>query len=184
MTLVQVKTLGFGRDRILGTGGTLDTLRFSYFISKELGISPRKVDSIVIGEHGDSMIPVASRVMVDGKPLGGMIDSVKMDGIKEKTRNGGAEVISLKGSTFYAPSVAIMLVADSIVNDRKKVLPASAYLDGEYGVSGICMGVPVRLGSSGIDEIVELDLSGDEKDSFMKSGEVIRSNAKDLGLLD
>ena len=165
-------------------GGMLDTLRFSYFVSSHMNVSPRKVESIVIGEHGESMVPLASQVRVDGRPLSEIAKPEEIREIIERTRKAGAEVIALKGSTFYAPSQAIALMAESIVKDLGKVLPASVFLQGEYGVSGVYAGVPAKLGKNGLDHVVELDLDDEERKAFTDSCEVLRGKAKELGLVE
>jgi malate dehydrogenase len=183
MALVMLKATGFPRERVFAMGGMLDTLRFRYFIAKELGVSPRKVESLVIGEHGDSMVPLVSQVRVGGKPLKELADAGRMKKILERTGQAGAEVIGLKGSTFYAPSQAVAIMAEAIVKDRKSVLPISAYLQGEYGVSGIFNGVPARLGKGGLEEIIELQLDNHELKAFKESCNVLTGKAKELSLL-
>lgn len=182
MSLTQMKVTGFPRERVLGMGGMLDTLRFSYFISKEAGVAPGKVESLVMGEHGDSMVPVASQAKIEGRPASEVLDSERMKSVIERTSQAGAEVIGLKGSTFYAPSHAVAMMAEAIMKDTKAVLPTSAYLSGEYGINGIFSGVPAKLGKNGLEEVVELDLEEHELSAFKKSCEILREKAKDFGL--
>ena len=183
MAFVQREGTGFPRERVIGMGGMLDTQRFSYFVSDHFNVSPRHVESLVMGEHGDSMVPVASQVRVDGRPLSEMAGPDEINSIIERTRKAGAEVIALKGSTFYAPSRAIAVMAEAIVKDTGKVFPTSVYLQGEYGVSGIYAGVPARLGKGGVQEVVELDLDDGERKAFIDSCGILRGKAKELGLL-
>lgn len=183
MALVQLKTTGFPRERVIGMGGMLDTLRFSYFVSNHMKVSPRKVESLVIGEHGESMVPVPSQVKVDGRPLSEVASLDEIKGIVERTRKAGAEVIALKGSTFYAPSRAIALMAESIMKDLGKVLPTSVYLQGDYGVTGIYAGVPAKLGRDGLMEVVKLDIEEDERKAFSDSCDILRGKARELGLV-
>lgn len=183
MALTQLKVTGFPKERVIGMGNMLDTLRFSYFISKEAGVSPRNVDSLVMGEHGESMVPMPSQARIDGESMKDVLDKERIDNVIERTGQAGAEVIGLKGSTFYAPSHAITMLAEAIVKNTKKVIPTSAYLQGEYGVSGIYSGVPAKLGKDGLEEIVELDLDEHELSAFKKSCDILIGKAKELGLL-
>ena len=183
MSLVHLKGTGFKRDNVIGMGGLLDTQRFCYFISQHFAVSPRKVESMVIGEHGDSMVPLVSQVKVDGKPLAEIADEEAIRNLVQRTREGGAEVIGLKGSTFYAPSRAIAVMAEAILQDKKEMLPASVFLQGEYGVSGIFAGVPARIGRDGMEGVVELDISEEERKAFNASCDVLRRKAEELGLI-
>ncbi|UCD03333.1 MAG: malate dehydrogenase [Candidatus Aenigmatarchaeota archaeon] len=183
MALAQLKVTGFPSERVIAMGNMLDTLRFSYFIAKEAGVSPAKVESLVLGEHGDSMAPAASQAKIEGKPIKEVLDQKRIDSIIERTGQAGGEVIKLKGSTFYAPSQAIAILTEAIIKDKKTVHPTSAYLQGEYGVSGVYAGVPARLGKGGLEEIVELDLDDNELSKFRESCSVLKGKAKELGLL-
>ncbi len=136
-----------------------------------------------MGAHGESMVPVASHAKIDGRPMSDVLGKEKIDSIIARTNQAGAEVIGFKGSTFYAPSHAIALMTEAIVKDTKTVLPVSAYLQGEYGVSGIFSGVPVKLGKDGLEEIVELPLDEEELSAFKKSCSILTGSAKELGLV-
>jgi malate dehydrogenase len=183
MALVQLKTTGFPRERVIGMGGMLDSLRFSYFISQHFGISPKKVESLVMGEHGDSMVPLASQARVDGKPLQEAAKKEDIEKILDLTRKAGAEVIGLKGATVFAPARAIAIMAEAVIKDKKKVIPTAVYLQGEYGVSGIYTGVPARIGKAGLLEVLELDIDEGERKAFLDSCNVLRGKVKELGLL-
>ncbi|MBN2330283.1 MAG: malate dehydrogenase [Candidatus Aenigmarchaeota archaeon] len=183
MSLVQLRETGFEREKVIGMGGVLDSQRFSYFISRRFSVPPSKVEALVIGEHGDSMVPLVSHAKVDGRPLSEIADQGDIGRLIDMTRKAGAEVIELKGSTFYAPARAIALMAEAVARDKKAVLPASVYLQGEYGVSGICAGVPARIGRDGLEGIVEIDITDEEKRAFSSSCDLLRRKAGELGLL-
>ncbi len=182
MALVMLRGTGFGRERVIGMGGVLDTMRFSYYISRQCSVPPRKVESMVLGEHGCTMVPLVSQARIGGLPLSDKAGPDEIRRIVELTRNAGAQVIGLKGSTFYAPSLAIANMAEAIIEDTRKVFPASVFLRGEYGVSGICAGVPARIGSEGLVEIVELEITDDERAAFSASCDSLRQIAHGLGL--
>ena len=155
-------------NKVVGMAGVLDSSRFKYFLSQELNISIEKIESMVLGGHGDSMVPILNLTKVDGKSLDQTIDKKKLDLIIEKTRKGGAEIIKFleKGSAFYAPAASGIEMAESYIKDQKKLLPCAAYLDGQYGVSNLYAGVPVIIGKNGVEEVVEIKLSDDEKRQF------------------
>ncbi len=180
MTLAMLRRTSFERSRVVGMGSLLDSMRFSYLISRELNVFSRHVHCMVIGEHGDSMVPLPSQATVSGTPLGQLMDAKRVEALSEKTRTAGADVIALKGSTYFAPSAAIAAMAEAIVKDSKKTFPVSAYLEGEYGVSGVCIGAPAVLGKQGIESIVELNI--EEKALFVKSASVLKSMAAELGI--
>ncbi len=161
----------YNPNRILGMSGVLDSARYKYFISQELGVPVASVDGMVIGAHGDSMLPVVSQTKVDGKPLAGLLNRDKIGEIINKTKFGGAEIVSyLKtGSAFYAPGAAAASMAGAILNDKKEILPCSVYAQGQYGVTGIYIGLPARLGKDGVEEILEVPLSTDETKAFEQS---------------
>jgi len=181
MAFVMMKTTGFPPQRVIGMGGMLDTLRFSYYISQKLDVSPRKVSSMVIGEHSNRMVPLASQATVDGKPLRDLLDPDRIAELIENTRQAGAEVVRLRGSAFYAPARAIAIMTETLVKDLGCILPASVYMQGEYGVSDIFVGVPVRLGRAGLAEIVELDLDDHELDAFRDCCEILKSKVEEMG---
>ena len=170
------KYSGLPKNKIIGMAGILDTSRFKYFISQELNVPIKDVDSFVLGGHGDTMVPVPNRTTIAGKPLldfinEGIITQSRLDEIIDRTRNGGAEIVKLleKGSAFYGPAASGIEMAQSYLKDEKKTLPCAAYLNGEYGFKDIYAGVPVVIGSNGIEKVVELDLDDEEKKSFETS---------------
>jgi malate dehydrogenase len=162
------KYSGLPTNKVVGMAGVLDSSRFKYFLSQELNISIEKIESMVLGGHGDSMVPMLNFTKVNGKPLAQTIDKKKLDLIIEKTRKGGAEIVKFleKGSAFYAPAASGIEMAESYIKDQKKLLPCAAFLDGQYGVSNLYAGVPVIIGKNGVEEVVEIKLSDDEKKQF------------------
>jgi malate dehydrogenase len=156
--------------------GILDSARFRTFLAWELGVSVRDVTGFVLGGHGDTMVPVTSYTNVAGVPVSQKIDRMRLDEIVQRTRDGGAEVVKLlkAGSAYYAPAAAVAEMVDSIIFDQKRVLPCAAYCDGEYGIDGLFVGVPIKLGREGVEEIIEIDLSDDEKADLQKSAGAVR----------
>ncbi len=171
MAQLAYMVTGYSPNRVLGMSGVLDSARYKYFIAQELGVPMASVDGMVIGAHGDSMLPVVSQTRVDGKPLAELLNRDKIDGIINKTKFGGAEIVSyLKtGSAFYAPGAASARMANAILNDKKEILPCSVYAQGQYGLKGIYIGLPARLGRGGAEEIVEVPLSPDETEALGRS---------------
>ena len=165
----------FPRERVIGMAGILDSARFRTFLAWELGVSVRDVTGFVLGGHGDTMVPVVSYTNVAGVPVRQKIADDRLEEIVQRTRDGGAEVVKLlqKGSAFYAPSAAVVEMVDSIVFDQKRVLPCAARCQGEFGIDGLFVGVPVRLGASGIEEIVEIELEDDERAELAKSAAAV-----------
>ena len=163
-------------NKVVGMAGILDTSRFKYFLSQELKVPVKNIDSLVLGGHGDTMVPMPNHTKVDGKPLDELIKKEKLNLIIERTRKGGAEIIKFleKGSAFYAPAASGVEMAESYIKDLKKTLPCAAYLNGEYGVNNIYAGVPVVIGNNGIEKIVELSLSKEEKVNFNLSIKAVR----------
>jgi malate dehydrogenase len=155
-------------NKVVGMAGILDTSRFKYFLSQELKVPVKNIDSLVLGGHGDTMVPMPNHTKVDGKPLDQLIKKEKLNSIIERTRKGGAEIVKFleKGSAFYAPAASGVEMAESYLKNLKKTLPCAAYLNGEYGVKNIYAGVPVIIGSNGIEKVVELPLTQDEKANF------------------
>lgn len=155
-------------NMVIGMAGILDSSRFKYFLSQELKIPVKNINSLVLGGHGDTMVPMPNQTKVNGKPLNQMIKKEKLDPIIERTRNGGAEIGKLlqKGSAFYTPAASGIEMAESYIKDLKKTLPCAAYLNGEYGVNNLYAGVPVVIGKSGVEKIVEIELSSEEKEQF------------------
>ena len=175
------KYSGFPKNKVVGMAGILDTSRFVYFLSQELNISPKKIKSLVLGGHGDSMVAMIDHTKVDGKPLNefiksGKIKSEKMKSIIERTKKGGAEIIKYleKGSAFYAPASSGIEMAESYLKDLKKELPCAAYLNGEYGIKDLYAGVPVILGKNGVEKVIELPLNSEEKKNFNNSIEAVK----------
>jgi len=166
---------GWPKQRVFGMAGILDTARFSTFIAWETGSSVKDVQAMVLGGHGDQMVPVVSATTVGGIPLRKLVAAEKIQQMVERTAKGGGEIVNLLGtSAWYAPGAAAAQMVDSIMLDEKRVLPCTAYLEGEYGIDGLYMGVPVKLGASGIEQIVELDLSDDEQAALEKSAAAVR----------
>jgi malate dehydrogenase len=182
MTYVALKTSGFPKKRVLGQGGVLDNSRFKYVLAKKLGVSRGSITSMVMGEHGENMIPVASHTYVGGVPLSGLLSDDEIQQAIEDTRKVAAEVITKKGATIFAPGRSVARMAKAIVDDRKEVIAASAYLEGEYGISGICIGVPIELGAGGVEKVYELKLSDRERDWFNKGADALREATSTLGL--
>jgi len=166
------ETSGFPTQRVMGMAGVLDTARFRAFIAMEAECSPEDVSAMVLGGHGDSMVPLASQASVSGVPLTQFLDGDTLARLVQRTRDGGAEIVGLlkTGSAFYAPAAAVTQMASSIIRDEKRILPVCAHLNGQYGMRGIFLGVPVRLGSRGVEEIIEVDLTADELTALQESG--------------
>ena len=174
LTYVALKRSGFPKARVVGQGGLLDNSRFKYVLAKKLGVSRSSIDSLVIGEHGENMVPLASHTFVSGVPLTDLLNESEIQQAIDDTRRVAAEVISKKGATVFAPGRVVARMAKAIVGDTKEVVPASAFLEGEYGVSGICIGVPLRLGEGGVEKIYELRLSDRERDWFNRGADTLR----------
>ncbi|MBA2537785.1 MAG: malate dehydrogenase [Actinobacteria bacterium] len=166
---------GWPRERVFGMAGILDTARFRAFIAWETGASAKDVSAMVLGGHGDQMVPVVSATTVGGVPVRELVSDDRIEAMVERTRKGGGEIVKLLGtSAWYAPGAAAAQMVDAIMLDQKRVLPCTAYLDGEYGIDGLYMGVPVKLGAAGIEEIVELELSEAEQEAMRASAEAVR----------
>jgi malate dehydrogenase len=176
MCHVAYKTSGFSKNRVIGMAGVLDTARFRCFLAEAADVSVEQVSAFVLGGHGDTMVPLARFTNVAGIPISELIDSETLDKIVDRTRNGGAEIVKhLKtGSAYYAPSSAAVEMVESILKDKKKILPCSAYLEGEYGVKGQFLGVPVKLGAKGIEQIIEVQLEPDEQAALNKSAAAVK----------
>ena len=170
------KYSGFPTNKVVGMAGILDSSRFKYFLSQELNVPVKNISTLVLGGHGDTMVPLVHHTKVDGKPLTKLIEKKKLDLIINRTRKGGAEIIKFlqKGSAFYAPAASGVEMAESYVKDLKKTLPCAAYLNGEYGVKNLYAGVPAIIGKSGIEKVVELTLDKDEKANFDLSIKAVR----------
>ena len=166
---------GWPRERVFGMAGILDSARFSTFIAWETGASAKDVTAMVLGGHGDQMVPVVSATTVGGVPLRSLVSDGRIEAMVERTRKGGGEIVKHLGtSAWYAPGAAVAQMVDAVMLDEKRVLPCTAYLRGEYGIDDLYMGVPVKLGASGIEEIVELDLSPDERAALEESADAVR----------
>jgi malate dehydrogenase len=176
MCHVALEVSGFPRERVVGMAGVLDTARYRTFIAKELGVSVRDVFALVLGGHGDTMVPLPSMATVGGVAITELLPRDRVEAIVDRTRNGGAEIVGLlqSGSAFYAPSAAVVEMVDSILLDQKRTLPCAAYLQGEYGIDDLFVGVPVKLGASGIEEIVELELEEAELGDLKNSAATVR----------
>jgi malate dehydrogenase len=176
MCHVAFEVSGFPRERVVGMAGVLDTARYRTFIAQELEVSVRDVFALVLGGHGDTMVPLPSMATVGGVAITELLPEDRVEDIVERTRNGGAEIVQLlqSGSAFYAPSAAVIEMIDSILLDQKRILPCAAYLQGEYGIDDLFVGVPVKLGTSGVEEIVELDLRENELQDLRSSAGAVR----------
>jgi len=183
MAYVAYKFGKLKREKVAGMAGTLDTSRFNYFISNELKVPVSQVKSLVLGTHGDTMVPIISQTTVGGKPLEKLLSSDKIDEIVERTRNAGAEIIKyLKDSAFYAPASAVVQLVESLLQDKHEMLPCSVYLKGEYGIKDVFLGVPAILGKKGIEKIVELKLDKNEKYELDKSADTVKAALMQLEL--
>jgi malate dehydrogenase len=171
MCHVAYDVTGFPRQRVIGMAGVLDSARFRTFLAWELGVSAQDVTGFVLGGHGDTMVPVVSYTNVAGIPVSQKIDPARLEEIVQRTRDGGAEIVKYlqKGSAYYAPSAAAVEMCDAIVFDQKRVLPCAALCDGEYGLKDLFVGVPVKLGAAGVEEIIEIELTDDETAQLQKS---------------
>ena len=177
MCYVAFRTTGFPRERVIGMAGVLDTARYRMFLAEALDISVEDIQAMVLGGHGDTMVPLVSYTTVSGIPVTQLMDRDKLNAIVDRTRNGGAEIVKhLKtGSAYYAPSAAAVQMVEAIVRDKKRVVPASAWLQGEYGLKDVFCGVPVKLGRGGLEQIIEVDLTDAERSELHTSAEAVRS---------
>jgi malate dehydrogenase len=176
MCYVAKRVTGFPRERILGMAGVLDTARYRAFLAEALDVSVRDIQAMVLGGHGDTMVPLVSYTTVSGIPVSQLLDRERLDAIIARTRNGGAEIVKhLKtGSAYYAPSAAAVEMAEAIVLDQKRVLPCAAWLEGEYGQTGLFLGVPCKLGRRGLERIIEVELTAAERAELGKSADAVR----------
>ena len=173
MTYVALKESGFSRNRVFGMGNILDTLRFRSYIALELGVSREDIRALVIGEHGDSMVPLVNFASVSGIPIIDLLDVERVEKIVSLTRSSGSDVIKLKGSTVYAPAAVIAIMADAVLRGRNRVMSVSTYLQGEYGFSNLSIGVPCILGKNGVEKILELRLDTEAKEALQKSASTL-----------
>jgi len=184
MTYLAIQISKLPRNRVVGLSGVLDSARFSSFIAAELKVSPSDVSACILGEHGRNMVVIPRLTTVKGKPVTELLHKETIDKLVERTIEGGAEIVDLlkTGSAFYAPSAAVARMAEAIVRDKKEVLPCAACLEGEYDIGDTVVGVPVRLGKNGIEQIIELELTQEEKQALSKSAESVRELIKTMGL--
>lgn len=184
MSYVALKTTGFDRKRVIGMAGVLDTARFRSFIALELDVSVRDVSAFVLGGHGDSMVPLPRYSTVAGIPLPHLLSEERIEALVDRTRKGGGEIVELlgDGSAYYAPSAAVVEMAESMLRDRNRILPCAAWLQGEYGLNDVYVGVPVKLGMGGLKEIVEIELTGEEKKALHASAAHVKETMSKLNL--
>jgi malate dehydrogenase len=183
MSYVALRATGFPRERVIGMAGVLDTARYRTFLAMELDVSVEDIQAMVLGGHGDTMVPLISYTSVSGIPVTQLIDRGRLEAIVERTRAGGAEIVGyLKtGSAYYAPSAAAVQMAEAIVKDKKRILPCSAWLQGEYGMDGLFLGVPCKLGRNGLERIIEVELTEEERAALERSAEAVREPMRVLG---
>jgi malate dehydrogenase len=176
MVMLAHQVSGFPKERVVGMAGVLDSARYRSFVAMELGVSVKDVHGFVLGGHGDTMVPLPRYTTVAGIPLPALLPEGRIEAIADRARNGGAEIVSLlkSGSAYYAPSAAVVDMVDSLLLDKKRVLPSAAYLEGEYGIEGIFLGVPCILGAGGVEKVVEIDLNPQERAALMKSADAVR----------
>jgi len=184
MAQAAYKVSGFSRNRVIGMAGVLDTARYRTFIAEALEVSVQNVHGFVLGGHGDTMVPVPRYTTVAGIPVTELLPKEKLDTIIKRTAGGGAEIVSLlkTGSAYYAPSAAAVEMVEAIFNDRKKILPCAAYLEGEYGIHGLFVGVPVKLGARGIEQIIEIKLTAEEQAALQKSADSVKELVGVIGV--
>jgi malate dehydrogenase len=185
MTALAAEVSGFPRERVMGQAGMLDTARFKHFLAEELDTSPSRVEAMTLGSHGDTMVPVPSMVKVDGKPLTEVADAETIERLVQRTRDGGAEVVALlkSGSAYYAPSSAAAAMVEAVLGDTGEVMPVCAWVTGQYGIDGVYLGVPARLGRGGVAEVVELPLTDGELADLREAAEAVRSKQADVAKL-
>ena len=176
MCYVAKTVTGFPRERVIGMAGVLDTARYCAFLAMAMDVSVKDIRAMVLGGHGDTMVPLVSYTSVSGIPVTQLLDKPTLDAIVQRTRDGGAEIVKyLKtGSAYYAPSAGAVQMVEAIVNDQKRILPCAAWLEGEYGMSGLYLGVPCKLGRNGLEKIIEVELSADERTALEKSAQAVR----------
>ncbi|HVP79066.1 MAG TPA: malate dehydrogenase [Thermodesulfobacteriota bacterium] len=184
MTYLAFKKSGFPKQRVIGMAGILDTARFKAFIAMELGVSVEDIQALLLGGHGDEMVPLPRYTTISGIPLSQFLPKETIDRLVDRTRKGGGEIVNLlkTGSAFYAPSAAAIQMTEAILKDKKRILPCCVYLDGEYGLKDICFGVPVKLGAGGAEAIIELQLMEEEKKLVAKSAESVKKSISELKL--
>jgi malate dehydrogenase len=176
MCHVALEASGFSPERVIGMAGVLDSARFRTFIAQELGVSVSSTHAFVLGGHGDTMVPLPRYSTAGGVPITELLESERIEALVQRTRDGGAEIVALlkTGSAFYAPAASVTQMVDSILNDRNQILPCAAFLQGEYGIDGLFVGVPVKLGRRGIEEVIQIELADDERAAFDRSVDAVR----------
>jgi malate dehydrogenase len=184
MVYAMMKNTGFPKSRVVGMAGVLDTARFQYFVGAAAGVSPQDVTALVLGGHGDDMVPLLRYSSANGVPLTKLLDKPTLDAIVDRTRKGGGEIVQLlgTGSAFYAPAISAITMAESYLQDKKRVLTCSAYLEGQYGVKDLYVGVPVVIGAGGVERILEVELDEAEKAMLAKSVTSVRKSVSETGL--
>jgi malate dehydrogenase len=175
---------GFPRNRVIGMAGVLDTARFRTFIAQELNVSVRDVQAYVLGGHGDTMVPLSRMCTVAGVPISQLIPADRIEQIVQRTRDGGAEIVKLlgTGSAYFAPSASVLQMVDSILLDKKMIMPCAVYLQGEYGIHGLFVGVPAKLGAQGLEQVVEIELTKDEQALLQKSANAVKELVEVMGI--
>jgi malate dehydrogenase len=185
MTFLAAEKSGFPKERVVGMAGVLDSARLRYFIAEELNVSTTGVEAMTLGSHGDAMVALPRHATVNGKPLPELVDEVTLERLFQRTRDGGAEIVAFlkTGSAYYAPSASVVAMVEAIVRDTKAVLPVCAWATGQYGIDGVYVGVPAKLGRGGVEEIVELDLNDEELGKLRAAADGIREKCADLAKL-
>ena len=185
MTALTAKVSGFPHHRVMGQAGMLDTARFSHFVAEKLGVPVGSVRTLTLGSHGDTMVPVPSACTVDGKPLGDLLSAGEIEALVQRTREGGGEIVKLlkTGSAYYAPSAAAARMARAVAQDSHAVLPVCAWVEGQYGISGVYLGVEAEIGSAGVIRVVERDLTEPELASLREAAEAVRAKQADVASL-
>jgi malate dehydrogenase len=184
MAQLAYHTSGFPRNRIIGQAGVLDTARFRTFIAQELNVSVRDVQAYVLGGHGDTMVPLSRMCTVAGVPISELIPAERIEQMVQRTRDGGAEIVKLlgTGSAYFAPSASVLQMVDSILLDKNMIMPCAVYLQGEYGIHGLFVGVPVKLGARGLEQIIEIELTEDEQSQLKKSAQAVKELVDVMGI--
>jgi malate dehydrogenase len=185
MTALTAKVSGFPSNRVIGQAGMLDTARFSYFVAEKLGVPVGSVRTLTLGSHGDTMVPVPSACSVDGKPLSSLLPESEIEQLVQRTRNGGGEIVALlkTGSAYYAPSAAAARMARAVAEDAGAVMPVCAWVDGEYGINGVYLGVEAEIGAAGVRRVVERDLTESEVGALREAAEAVRAKQADVASL-
>ena len=183
MCYVAMRASGFPRERVIGMAGVLDTARYRSFLAEAIGVSVEDIQAMVLGGHGDTMVPLISYTTVSGIPVTQLIDQDRLDAIVERTRKGGAEIVGLlkTGSAYYAPSAAAVQMVEAIALDKKRILPCAAWLTGEYGLEGVFCGVPCKLGRAGLEQVIEVELTAEERTALRQSADAVRETMQAVG---